>query len=358
MKIEEYKKQLSYEKDVEILSDELFYDGKEINMTITRSEYENECEEIFQKCFESIDKVLELAKLKKEDINEIALSGGSSRTPRIREMIKEYFNKEPLKTINPDEAIAYGATIVACIESGTEIEDKELLELKDLKIIDITSCSIGIELAGGKMEVIIPKGEKLPENGKTRIFRKICKPEFNCGNECILSLFEGENKLVKFNYKLGEYRFRLLEKNEKTMKIIKILFKLTSDSIITIIVEENEEKLIEVKSSEIYPNEILIRFVKHIYMFEQLEKETKKKQQLKKTFNRVLKELNKIFESYKLDNENIKKDIETTINQFTQWYKNNKDSKISEYNKKIEEIKELIEKIKLLKIQTPKDNFY
>ena len=72
----------------------------------------------------------------------------------------------------------------------------------------------------------------------------------------------------------------------------------------------------------------------------------------------MLKELNKIFESYKLDNENIKKDIETTINQFTQWYKNNKDSKSSEYNKKIEEIKELIEKIKLVKIQTPKDNFY
>ena len=115
LKVEEYKKQLSYEKDVEILSDEPFYDGKEINMTITRSEYENECEEIFQKCFKSIDKVLELAKLKKEDINEIALSGGSSRTPRIKEMIKEYFNKEPLKTINPDEAIAYGATIVACI---------------------------------------------------------------------------------------------------------------------------------------------------------------------------------------------------------------------------------------------------
>ena len=142
------------------------------------------------------------------------------------------------------------------------------------------------------------------------------------------------------------------------MKIIKILFKLTSDSIITIIVEENEEKLIEVKSSEIYPNEILIRFVKHIYMFEQLEKETKKKEQLKKTFNQVLKELKKIFESYKLDNENIKKDIETKITQFTKWNKNNKDSKSSEYNKKIEEIKELIAKIKLEKIQTPRDNFY
>ena len=243
-KVEGYKKQLSFEEKVDILSNEPFYDGKEINITIPRITYENECEEIFKKCFKSIDKVLELAKLKKEDINEIALSGGSSRTPRIKEMIKEYFNKEPLKTINPDEAIAYGATIVACIESGTEIEDKELLELKDLKIIDITSCSIGIELAGGKMEVIIPKGVKLPDNGKTKLFRKICKPEFNCGSECILSLFEGENKLVKFNYKLGEYRFRLLEKNEKTMKIIKILFKLTSDSIITIIVEENEEKVI------------------------------------------------------------------------------------------------------------------
>ena len=173
VKIEDYKKQLSYEKEVEIVSDGAFYENKEIHYSISRNTYENECEELFEKCFESIDKVLKLAKLKKENIDEIILSGGSSRTPKIQEMIEEYFNKEPLKTINPDEAIAYGATIVAAIESGLEIENEELKKIKELKIIDITSCSIGIEVAGDKMELIIPKGEKLPDNGKKNILEKL-----------------------------------------------------------------------------------------------------------------------------------------------------------------------------------------
>ena len=355
-KVEEYKKNLSFEKEVEILSNEAVYEGKEIKMTITKNIYENECEELFQKCFDSIDKVLKLAKLKKEDINEIALSGGSSRTPKIQEMIKDYFNKEPLKTINPDEAIAYGATIVACIESGIEIEDKELLELKDLKIIDITSCSIGIEVAGDKMEVIIPKGEQLPDNGETKLYKKVFRPEFSCGYGYFLRFFEGENESVKDNYKLGEFCVKLSKKENNNLNIIKVLLYLNSDSIITIIVKENDEKKIEVKSPEIYPKNIMTRFFNHIRNFEKIEIEMKKKEKLKNSYNKLLKQLNKIFNQFEFDNEVIKKDIKTQITEFTKWNRNNKDAKSLECEKKIQEIKDFIERIQIKKIITPNDN--
>ena len=87
-------------------------------------------------------------------------------------MIGNYFQKDIKKIIDPDEAIAYGATIVACIENDAELNDNELKKIKEIKIIDITPFSIGIETAGEKMEVIIQKGTLLLEIGKTTLFRK------------------------------------------------------------------------------------------------------------------------------------------------------------------------------------------
>ena len=111
---ERVKKNLFFKLEEKIFI-EILYNNKNFKCDIIRNEYQNKYEELFQKCFKSINKVLELAKIKKEEINEIILNGWKASTTRIKEMIKEYFNKEPLKTINPDEAIAYGATIVACI---------------------------------------------------------------------------------------------------------------------------------------------------------------------------------------------------------------------------------------------------
>ena len=341
-KVEEYKKNLSFEKEVEILSNEAVYEGKEIKMTITKNIYENECEELFQKCFDSIEKVLKLAKLKKEDINEIALSGGSSRTPKIQEMIKDYFNKEPLKTINPDEAIAYGATIVACIESGIEIEDKELLELKDLKIIDITSCSIGIEVAGDKMEVIIPKGEQLPDNGKRILFRKVFRPEFDYAKNIALRIFEGDSKYVKNNYKLGDFKIKV-KQDKKENVIITILFYLDHHSILTIVAKENDVKKLEIESSEIYRKEILDRFENHLKQFKKADEELKELNNTKKKYR---EQLTKIQELIKKNNL-IKKDKEINIKlkEYQNYERKNPNVEKNEYVDKMNEMIEFNERL-------------
>ena len=101
------------------------------------------------KMFKIVDKILKLSKLKKEDINEIILVGGSTRTPKIQEMVKEYFNgKEPLKTVNVDKIIAYGAAIFPYI--------------KDIKINDILTNAIGISVGNGIFDIIIPIGTVFP----------------------------------------------------------------------------------------------------------------------------------------------------------------------------------------------------
>ena len=105
--------------------------------------------DLWEKCFEVVDKTLKLSKLKKEDINEIVLVGGSTRTPKIQEMVKKYFNgKEPLKTVNVDEIIAHGAALFPY--------------LKDIKIHDIITNAIGISLEHGNFDIIIPRGTVFP----------------------------------------------------------------------------------------------------------------------------------------------------------------------------------------------------
>ena len=214
-------------------SSEALYDipalikGIDLNLLISRVK--------FEKCFFSINKVLKLANLKKNEIDEIILVGGSSRIPKIQEMLKNYFNKEPLKKINQDEVVSMGAALVTS---------------SNLKIFDITSKAIGIQTSKTKMEIIIPKGTILPSRTPSYFVKN-----FLCPNDCfnvVIKVLEGENEEINDKVKLLD-KFKISLKKQE-IKIIKIVMILDYNSILKVAgkvddVKKNEV-IIELKYNE------------------------------------------------------------------------------------------------------------
>ncbi len=121
------------------ISVDSFYDGNDLEVSLTRAKFESLCATEFDKCFEPVKKAMMDANMSKDQINDIVLVGGSTRIPKIRQMLKEYFGKEPKMDINPDEAVAYGAAVQAAVLSG--IEDNTT---NSLVLVDVTPLSLGI----------------------------------------------------------------------------------------------------------------------------------------------------------------------------------------------------------------------
>merc|ERR1739847_142667 len=148
---ERAKRTLSSSTQAHIEIDSLF-DGVDFNSTITRARFEDLCMDYFKKCMDPCEKVLRDAKIAKNAVHEIVLVGGSTRIPKIQSMLSEFFNgKELCKSINPDEAVAYGATVQAAVLSGADKSEA----LKDLLLLDVTPLSLGLETAGGVMTTLI-----------------------------------------------------------------------------------------------------------------------------------------------------------------------------------------------------------
>jgi heat shock protein 1/8 len=154
---ERAKRTLSSSTKANIEIDSLF-EGVDFNSSITRARFEDLCGDYFRNTLVPVEKVMKNAGIAKSQIDEVVLVGGSTRIPKVVALIKEYFNgKEPNKTINPDEAVAYGAAVQAAILGGTQNE-----MTKDILLIDVTPLSLGIETAGEVMTKIIERNSTIP----------------------------------------------------------------------------------------------------------------------------------------------------------------------------------------------------
>jgi L1 cell adhesion molecule like protein len=185
--VRKQKKNLSAAQQTTIDLDAIA-EGEDLNITITRPKFEDLCRDLFEKCFPPIDDALKDAKLSKTDINEIVLVGGSTRIPKVVEMVKEYFDgKEVNKTINPDEAVALGAAVQAAIVNNVEDDT-----LEKLVLLDVTPLSLGVELKGGEMDILVPRNTSIP-----------CKKSMTYQNvrddqpQVRVKVYQGESKTVK-----------------------------------------------------------------------------------------------------------------------------------------------------------------
>ena len=152
--VEKAKRTLSSQQSTRI-EIEAFENGNDFSETLTRAKFEELNMDLFRKTMKPVEQVLKDANLKKEDIDEIVLVGGSTRIPKVQQLLKEYFGKEPSKGINPDEAVAYGAAVQGGILAGDE-------SLGDVVLVDVNALTLGIETTGGVMTKIIPRNTVIP----------------------------------------------------------------------------------------------------------------------------------------------------------------------------------------------------
>lgn len=220
---ERAKCMLSTEMSAEMTLDNI-YENLDLHCTITRSRFENLCEKLFLRCMEPIQQVLHDSKISKERINEILFVGGSSRIPKIRTMVSNYFNKKVNTSISPDEAVAYGAAVQACIITN-DIDDIT----EDMQLVDVIPLSLGIKTAGDIMSVFIKRNSPIPVK-----ITKFYSTDIDDQQAVDICIYEGERFDINENHFLGKVSLENIPKKPAGVPRIKVTFSLDQDGILDV----------------------------------------------------------------------------------------------------------------------------
>ncbi|PRQ18036.1 putative Heat shock protein 70 family [Rosa chinensis] len=217
-----------------IIEIDSLYDGIDFSSTITRARFEELNMDLFKNCTEPVDKCLKDAKMDKSSVHDVVLIGGSTRIPKVQQLLQEFFNgKELCKSINPDEAVAYGAAVQAAILGG----EGNIEKVQDVLLLDVTPLSLGIESDNGQMSVVVPRNTTIPTT-KESVFTTVQNRQ-----QCVeFPVYEGESIIAKQNRLLGIFELKDIQCAPKGVPQLNVCFNIDANGIMVVSAEDKSTK--------------------------------------------------------------------------------------------------------------------